>query len=95
MPAIVIAKIRVTDSTKYEAYKPLAKQAIEKFGGRYLVRGAEPVAVEGELQAARYVVLEFDSVATVQRFYDSAEYKLARDARAGAAIAEIIALQGV
>jgi len=95
MPAIVIAKVRVTDPAKYEGYKPLAKHAIEKFGGRYLVRGADPVAVEGDLQAARYVVVEFESVDTVKRFYDSPEYKVAREARAGAAIAEIIALQGV
>ena len=94
MAAIVISRIRVTDPVKYEAYKPLAKLAIEKFGGRYLVRGAEPVAVEGDASAERYVVVEFDSVDTVKRFYDSPEYRLAREARAGAAVAVILALQG-
>jgi len=95
MAAIVISKVRVTDPEKYESYKPLAKHAIEKFGGRYLARGAEPVTIEGEPQAARYVVVEFDSVETVKRFYDSPEYRVAREARAGAAVAEITALQGV
>ncbi|MBP7065471.1 DUF1330 domain-containing protein [Ferrovibrio sp.] len=95
MAAIVVAKVRVTDPEKYETYKPLAKLAIEAFGGRYLVRGAEPVAIEGEAGPVRYVVVEFDSVETVQRFYDSPEYRKARDARAGAAIAEITALQGI
>jgi len=95
MAAIVIAKVRVTDPVKYESYKPLAKHAIETFGGRYLVRGAEPVVIEGAEHQARYVVVEFDSVDTVRRFYDSPEYRAARDARAGAAVAEITALQGV
>lgn len=95
MPAIVVSRIHVTDPDRYEAYKPLAKQAIEAFGGRYLVRGAEPNAIEGVAEACRYVVVEFDSVETVRAFYDSPLYRQARDARAGAAKAEIIALQGV
>ncbi|HEY9240101.1 MAG TPA: DUF1330 domain-containing protein [Burkholderiaceae bacterium] len=95
MAAIVIARIRVTDPARYEAYKPLAKLAIEKFGGRYLVRGAEAVAIEGEAPAERHVVVEFDSIDTIHRFYDSPEYRAAREARAGAAVAMILALQGV
>jgi uncharacterized protein (DUF1330 family) len=95
MAAIVISRIRVTDPVKYEAYKPLAKAAIEKFGGRYLVRGADAVAIEGVAPDARHVVVEFESIDTIKRFYDSPEYRLAREARAGAAIAEILALQGV
>jgi uncharacterized protein (DUF1330 family) len=95
MTAIVISRIRVTDPVKYEAYKPLAKAAIEKYGGRYLVRGAEPVAIEGEAEPLRHVVVEFDSIDTIHRFYDSPEYRVAREARAGAAEALILALQGV
>jgi len=85
----------VTDPVRYEVYKPLAKAAIEAFGGRYLVRGADPVALEGDPVAARYVVVEFDSVETAQRFYDSELYLAARAARDGAARTEIVALTGV
>lgn len=95
MAAIVVAKVRVTDPDKYEGYKPLAKTAIEAFGGRYLARGADPITLEGEPSNERYVVVEFDSVETAQRFYDSELYLAARDARAGAAQAEIIVLTGV
>jgi uncharacterized protein (DUF1330 family) len=41
------------------------------------------------------VVVEFDSIDTARRFYESPEYRLAREARAGAAIATITTLQGV
>jgi len=95
MAAIVVAKVHVTDPVRYEVYKPLAKAAIEAFGGRYLVRGADPVALEGDPVAARYVVVEFDSVETAQRFYDSELYLAARAARDGAARTEIVALTGV
>lgn len=95
MAALVISRIKVTDPEKYETYRPLAKAAIEKYGGRYLVRGAEALALEGTLDAARHVVVEFDSVETVREFYDSPEYRLAREARAGAAEAVITAVQGI
>ncbi len=70
MPAVVIARVEVTDPEKYENYKPLAKKAIEAFGGRYLVRGAEPNVLEGGEAGARYVVVEFDTVETAKTFYD-------------------------
>lgn len=95
MAAIVVARVQVTDPEKYETYKPLAKAAIEAHGGRYLVRGADPVSIEGTGDPARYVIVEFDSVETVRRFYDSPLYKKARAARAGAANAEIVALQSI
>lgn len=95
MAAIVIAKVQVTDAEKYEGYKPLAKAAIEAFGGRYIVRGAEPTALEGAADGARYVVVEFDSVDVAQRFYESEQYLAARTAREGAADLNIIALTGV
>jgi len=95
MPAIVISRILVTDAQRYEAYKPLAKAAIETYGGRYLVRGADPVILEGKPDGARHVVVEFDSIDTVRRFYDSPEYRVAREARAGAANVVITALQSV
>ena len=95
MAAIVVAKVQVTDPKKYEGYKPLAKAAIEAFGGRYLVRGAEPVTLEGDTATERYVVVEFDSMETAQRFYESDLYLAAREARAGAARSEIVALTGI
>ncbi|MBE7416780.1 MAG: DUF1330 domain-containing protein [Ideonella sp.] len=95
MAALVIARIKVTDPAKYETYKPLAKAAIEKYGGHYLVRGAEALMLEGALDATRYVVVEFDSVETVRKFYDSPEYRVAREARAGAAEAVITTVQGI
>lgn len=95
MPAIVVARVQVTDPEKYETYKPLAKEAIEAFGGHYLVRGAEPNTLEGAAAPCRYVIVEFDSVETAREFYKSPLYRKAREARAGAADAEIIALQGV
>jgi uncharacterized protein (DUF1330 family) len=45
---------------------------IEKFGGRYLVRGGDLRRVEGNLALDRLVVLEFPMLDAAQKFYDSA-----------------------
>lgn len=95
MAAIVIAKVEVTDPEKYETYKPLAKKAIDAYGGRYLVRGATPEQLEGPTPDARFVVVEFDSESRAREFYDSELYLEARRARDGAARSEIILLTGV
>ena len=95
MSAIVVARIHVTDPDKYESYKPLSKQAIEDFGGRYLVRGATPTTLEGKSDDVRYVVLEFESVEAATRFYDSPGYLRARKAREGASDTVIDVVEGV
>ena len=95
MFAYLIIDCQVTDAAKYEDYKRLAPPAIEKYGGRYLVRGGAATLLEGQRQPNRVVVLEFPDVETARRFYDSPEYRAARDMRAGAAIMNIIVVEGL
>ena len=95
MAAIVVAQVKVTDPEAYEKYKPLAKEAIESFGGRYHLRGSMPVALEGDTPDRRFVIVEFDNVQRAKDFYNSAIYLKAREARNGASIADIVVLEGV
>lgn len=95
MPAYVIAQVEVTDPAKYEAYKTLAPLAIDKYGGRYLARGGETAVLEGDAQTGRVVVLEFPSLEQARAFYDSPEYRKAREARAGAANMRLVAVEGL
>ena len=81
MAAIVVAQVKVTDPAAYENYKPLAKEAIEAFGGRYHVRGSMPIALEGDAPDRRFVIVEFDSVEQAKACYNSAIYLKAREAR--------------
>ena len=95
MPAYVIARITVTDPEKYEAYKALSPAAVAAYGGRFLARGGAVATLEGDEETRRVVVLEFPSLDQAQRFYDSPEYARARAARAGAASAQFIAVEGL
>jgi uncharacterized protein (DUF1330 family) len=84
MPAYVIADIAVSDPAKYEGYKALSPGAVEKHGGRFVVRGGQSGTLEGDWKPGRLVIVEFPSFEKAQAFYTSVEYTAARRARAGA-----------
>ena len=94
MPAYMVATIDVTDPAQYEEYKALAPIAIKKFGGEYLTRGGAMETVEGPEQTKRVVLVKFPDMDTVRAFYNSPEYKKARDAREGAAEGQFVILDG-
>jgi len=48
MSAYIFVDVKVTDAVRYEDYKRKAVQAVTRHGGRYLVRGGETVALEGD-----------------------------------------------
>ena len=95
MPAYVIADMHVSDALGYEEYKRLAPPAIEKYGGRYVARGGETIVLEGDWTPARLVILEFPSIEKAKVFYDSPEYRAAREAREGAGSFRMVLTQGL
>lgn len=95
MAAYLLVDCEVTDPARYEIYKKLAPPAIEKYGGRYLVRGGAKTALEGEWKLDRVVILEFPDAQSAQRFYDSPEYRAARNERKGAANMKMVLVDGV
>jgi uncharacterized protein (DUF1330 family) len=95
MPAYVIVETDVSDPERYERYKTAATTAVTAHGGRYLVRGGEQDVLEGDWRPSRLVVLEFEDLAAARRWYDSEQYRQARELRAGAARLSLVAVQGV
>lgn len=93
-PGFIIAYVDVTDPERYETYKVLSSRAIEQHGAEVLVRGGNPGQLEGDWAPTRVVVLKFPSVAAARTFYDSEAYRAARDARAGAAVMNMIVTEG-
>ena len=95
MAAYLVVDIDVTDPAQFEEYKKLAPAAIDKFGGRYLIRGGAYEAVEGDWKPQRLTIAEFDSMEQAKAFYDSPEYQVAIEARKGAANMKMLLVQGV
>ena len=92
----LIANAAVSDAEAYEGYKTLAAAAIAQYGGRYVVRGGAIEELEGKWTGApRVVIVEFESVGQARKFYDSPEYRAAREARAGAADMNMLVVEGI
>jgi uncharacterized protein (DUF1330 family) len=70
----IIARIDVTDPEEYARYTAHTPTVAARFGGRFLVRGGQCVAVEGSGRS-RNVVIEFPDYASARAFYASPEYR--------------------
>ncbi len=95
MPAYLIARVNVTNMDQYKEYMKLTPAAIEKYGGKFRVRGGEKVTLEGPEEKNRVVMLEFADMDTAKAFYDSPEYQEAKAKREGAAEGSFILLEGL
>ncbi len=94
MPAYVVVEIDVKDPVQYEKYKQLAPVSIQKFGGRYLVRGEPVETLEGKWSPKRFVILRFDSKEQAKKWWSSPEYRDAKLLRQACARTEMICVQG-
>jgi uncharacterized protein (DUF1330 family) len=93
--AYVIAYVDVTHPEQYEEYKKLSSIAMKTHGAELCVRGGKVEVLEGDWSPTRVVVLKFPSLDKAKAYYDSVEYRAARNARAGAAIMRMIVVEGV
>jgi len=71
MPAYLIASIEVIDEEGFARFREMLPPIVARFGGRYLVRGARPETLEGDLDVETLWILEFPDAGTARRFFDS------------------------
>ncbi len=95
MPAYLMVRAKVTDMEQYQEYMKLTPAILEKYGGRFIIRGGEKVILEGPEVDERMVMVKFDSVDAARRMYDSDEYQAAVKVRQGAAEASFIVMEGL
>jgi uncharacterized protein (DUF1330 family) len=76
MSAYFLVDIReIKDAARMDEYRSRVAPTVEKFGGRYLVRGGPFEVVEGTYQPVRLAMLEFPNMDQARRWYDSEEYR--------------------
>ncbi len=88
-----IALVDVDDPEAYKAYVVANAVALQKYGARFLVRGGQSEAVEGQTRS-RVVVIEFKDFATALECYNSPEYSTAKALRTGASRADVRVVEG-
>lgn len=95
MPAYMVVRVNVTDMDRYQQYMKLTPSILEKYGGKFIIRGGEKVILEGPDVPERMVMLKFADVETAKRMYNSPEYQAAVKVREGAAEASFIVMEGL
>ena len=95
MAAYVIAELDIQDAAGFEEYRRQVPATIERYGGRYLVRGGALEVLEGEWWPKRVVILEFPSLEQARRWYDSDEYRAPKALRLRTARTNAVIVEGV
>lgn len=92
MPAYVIGEVKILHRDQMGNYAQMVADAVKKFGGRYVARGAEPFVLEGG-PAHNILLIEFPDMETAKRWYDSPEYQAAKALRQGHTNLRLIAIE--
>ncbi len=95
MPAYLVSMINITNPEKYKDYTRVSGAIVAQYGGKFLARGGERAVMEGGLDYARVVIVEFPSMQAAKTFYNSPEYSGARAKRAGAADFNVVITEGI
>jgi uncharacterized protein (DUF1330 family) len=85
---------KINDQEKWAAYAKLAAPAIQKGGGRFIVRGM-PMKIYEQGVRERTVIVEFDSVHKAVAAHDSAPYQEALKALGDGAERDMRIVEGV
>jgi uncharacterized protein (DUF1330 family) len=95
MPAYIVVEVDVKDPERYADYRTMVPASLEGYGGKYLVRGGAVEKLEGDWQPSRFVVIAFESVDQAKRWWNSEEYREARNLRQATADTKMIVVEGI
>ena len=83
----------ISNEEKLKEYAFKARAAVEKYKGKFLIRGGQATINEGE-KSPRTVVIEFSSYEEANSFYKSKEYQDAHSILKGYAIRQHQTVEG-
>ena len=95
MAAYVLAEIVITNPEGYKEYTTVVPATVEKYGGKFLVRGGKAHPLEGDWPERRRVLIEFPSIEKARAWWDSPEYAKPKEMRKANSKGRLIFLEGV
>ncbi len=87
MSTYMIVQAHVTDSARFSRYTAVVPALVARYGGRYLVLGGAPLALQGQWSPwaeVKTVISEWPDRAAALAFWHSADYQQAARLREGA-----------
>jgi len=95
MAVYLISDVTARDADAFQIYRSRAAASIEKYGGRYLVRGGGIERLEGDWSPSVIIIVEFPSAEQARLWYASPEYAEALAVRDRALRRNLILVEGV
>ncbi|MEM8697168.1 MAG: DUF1330 domain-containing protein [Pseudomonadota bacterium] len=95
MPAYMIVTAKIEDrETFIQGYGAAAAALVEKFGGKYVLRGPGAELLEGYFgDGASMVISEWSDKAAAKAFWNSAEYQEVKKLREGCAECQVLLIE--
>lgn len=94
MTAYVIVNVKVTNPEQYKEYQKWSTLAMRAHDVKVLARGGKTEVLEGR-DPIRTVIMQFPSMDAARAWYDSHQYRRARNAREGAAEMNMYIVEGL
>ena len=94
MTAYIISRVSISDAEAMKGYMADAPESVYTYGGKYLVRTSDIMALEKDADYQRMVVVEFPDKNAALAWYNSEDYRELRDIRWKSADAHIVVVPG-
>ena len=95
MPAYMIVTADIADRDAFiQGYGKAAGALVDRFGGRYILRGPGAECLEGKFgDGASMVISEWPDKAAARAFWNSAEYAEVKKLREGIANCQVLLIE--
>lgn len=94
MSVYAIIEIRIKNKDMYYEYVEKVKPIIEKYKGRYLVRGGKITTLFGDWNPERIIIIKFPSIEEVNLCFGSEAYGRIAGLRENSTITKSIIVEG-
>ena len=73
-PGYVVIEFKVKDAESFRTYGQRAPATVTQYGGKFLVRGAKPENLKGDVPGGPFLVIAFESAEQARKWASSPEY---------------------
>ena len=94
MKSYIVSHIETKNLENMKKYREKVFKIVNKYKGKYLVRGGEMESLEGNMFHERIVIIEFPNKELAMNFYKSEEYKPLLDLRTNSGISNLVIVDG-
>jgi uncharacterized protein (DUF1330 family) len=95
MPAFVISQPTIHDAELMKQYAAKSAPLVASYGGTYVARTDEVVALDGSFSGKRIVVMQFPDVDHILRFWGCPEYQELKKLRHAASSGDVWMVPGL